>query len=77
MAKRRRIDEKELADAWQDLRDSDRRFFGALFILIQALRDENLRRREAPPPLRRTLHNLDRNTLYSGQGRGAAFRILS
>ena len=65
MAKRRRIDEKELADAWKDLRESDRRFFGALFILIQALRDENFRRREAPPRLKRTLHKLERNTLYS------------
>lgn len=65
MAKRRRIDEKELADAWKDLRESDRRFFGALFILIQALRDENFRRRETPVPIQRTLNKLDRNTLYS------------
>ena len=65
MAKRRRIGKKELADAWKDLRVSDRRFFGALFILIQALRDENFRRLEAPAPLRRSLHKLDRNTVYS------------
>ncbi len=65
MAKRRSMGKKELANAWKALPESDRRFFSALIILLQALGDKRLRYREPPAPLRRTLHKLDRTALFS------------
>ena len=65
MAKRRSMSKKESSDAWNALPESDRRFFDAFIILLKAIGDDKLRYREVPMPLQRTLHKLDRNTVFS------------
>ncbi len=65
MAKRRSMGKKELADAWKALPESDRRFYSALIILIEAIGDKKLLYHEPSASLLRLLRKLDRNALYS------------
>ena len=65
MAKRPRIDQKELKALWKGLPQSDRRFISAWIVMSEAVGDKTLRYRELPPPLERVLHGVDRDTLFS------------
>ncbi len=65
MAKRRFLSKKERADAaWKALPESDQRCICALEIISRVLREPDIRYREPSASLRRSLHKLDRNTLY-------------
>ena len=66
MAKRRRIGKKELADAvWKALPDDQRQLFCTLIILIQALCNDWVFKRELPAQLLKALQQLDPQTLYA------------
>ncbi len=66
MAKRRTTGKKVSADAvWKALSDAERQMFCTLVLLIQALCNDWVFKRELPAPLPETLQRLDPETLYA------------
>lgn len=65
MAKRSRMTQKQLDQAWKAMPESDRRCICALILLSDAIGDDKLRYREPSPSRQRSLRKLDRNALFS------------
>ena len=65
MAKRREMSDDEFQEQWQNLPESDQRFFVALGIVIHAVHDETLHYRKLSSRAEKMLQTADRNALFS------------
>ena len=66
MAKRRTTGKKVSPDAvWKALSDDERQMYCTLILLIQALCNDWVFKRELPTPLLKTLQELDPQSLYA------------